>query len=161
MIKTISYIVLSSLASLIIMVHAVIPHHHHDDRVCFELANHHVQSADQGIHHGSSCCDHDLEHKQPTDQNECQLPEDSNQHSCHLISELLICQHGWQRHVITCPVRDMNSPNKLQQIITVACLSEPGEIYLSCLPFRQRPIPITYGLTGPAQVPGLRAPPVI
>ena len=55
-------IVLISLANIFILVHAVVPHHHHNDVVCFDVGKHCCHSCPVEESNAGDCHDADMHH---------------------------------------------------------------------------------------------------
>lgn len=83
------------LANIILLVHAVVPHHHHEGTVCFET------------HDGHSCSNHDRDHGHYHNHNHDHSHNhdhnpDQDTSSCLLKTEALL-QKGTQWKDIQCP----------------------------------------------------------
>lgn len=153
MIRRIVSILLILPAIGIILAHAVIPHHHHEDQVCFDIQNCHATHDCDSEHqsHGQNCY-------VPHNHNK-NLPEKSESSDCCSLKENLVFHPGQQRHELVCPTHEINYHQRLH-VVVLAISIHTGKIVMSgMLPFRQKPLIIPHLSNIAAYTPGLRAPP--
>lgn len=151
MLKRIVSILLIIPAVCIILAHAVIPHHHHNDQVCFDVQNCHETHACPSEQHA-----HDLNCGIPYNED---LPKESESSDCCFLQENLVFHPGPQRLELTCPSLKVNYYQGIQFVVLTIAL-HTGQIHLpDMLPFRQKPFITTHSAKFAASTPGLRAPP--
>ncbi len=189
MFKRIASILLIFPAILIILAHTVIPHHHHDDRVCFKQhscqVNHNSShehsfhemacgiSSHECAHHTATCGDciqgptaseqnNTCDYKRPVPCYHCHHdddPDESESPGCCLLAKTIIFHPGPQRHELTCPSFTIKDHQSFQFII-LAISNHDGHLTTpGVLLFRHKPF-ISPNNPGIAvHTPGLRAPP--
>ena len=119
------------LANLVIFSHAVIPHHHHIDHICF---------------HADACSGHGEATRQ--------IPEDT---SCCQLSDILVMHPGNSRTEINCPCCKHTSYSPAFHAIIqlpATLMADSGQ-----LPFRQIPMSESLPPGYLFVTPQLRAPP--
>lgn len=189
MLKRIAYILLLFPAILIILAHAIIPHHQHHDRVCFNqehcqvnqissyehssqeaaigVANHecHSKTSDcRGCRHSTQTTTQDIacDYQRPIPCYHCHhdgYPDESESPGCCLLAKTIIFHPGPQRHELVCPTFTIKDHQSFQFII-LAISNHDGQLTTpGVLLFRHKPF-ISPNNPGIAvHTPGLRAPP--
>ena len=152
MLKRIAAILFILPAIGIILAHSVIPHHYHDDRVCFNIqinANHTCKSE----HHLSddTCCNRHKDNNPNPDS-----PVSSE--SCLLIDNMVF-HPGPQRHELECRTQEINC-HKTLFILDLAISLHSGQPFKPyMLPFRHKPFTLLQLSDYKFSTPRLRAPP--
>jgi hypothetical protein len=141
--KRLSAILFASLASLMLLVHGIIPHHHHGDVVCFEVM--HCHGCDKAEH------------------NDCQRHHDhepaENNGECCLLNQMVMFHPDGLRHDIE--AAGQPAENDIPAAFKISLLSDNLVLGLPGLnlPFRQHPPGPTYLSDFVCHGLGLRAPP--
>lgn len=78
------------LANLILLAHTAIPHHHHQNLLCFEREH----CSDEGIQHEHSKQEQNHQHDSDPFSNLCLLADDFVSASSNGASRTVICQHS-------------------------------------------------------------------
>lgn len=140
MLKQVSSVAFLILASIILLAHDVVPHHHHDEHICFEA--------------------HSCEGGHSDDQSDAPEPAQDAKEACCLLAEMLVFTHASQHDEISCSC--CSHDHKTGKFD--AGYTEPDSfvgLYLrNQLPFRQNPLVSTPLLCAAGLSHGLRAPPL-
>ncbi len=138
-------ILFASFASIIILAHDAIPHHHNGDKICFEFMQHDHSC---NLHGDNHCSGH--HQGQPGQKSE----------ECCLLNQLVLLYPFGTRQAIDLAQQPVQ--NKIPSIINITLLSlytAPG-VSGKNLPYRQHPPCPTYLSESVGNNLGLRAPPV-
>ncbi len=135
MLKQIITIAFLLLANAVLLVHDVIPHHHHDMHVCFE---HHACGADHS---------HETENQE-------------NDDACCLLADLQILAPASSHHEISCPCCNHDAKHGKDTTVFIHEMQTPGVLIFTRTSFRQNPLNNSFYLTFALQSFGLRAPPL-
>ncbi len=149
MIKRAIAISLLSIANIVLLAMAVMPHHHHGDVICF-VSSHCEGGNNCGYEHSTACnclcCQENSQHEHSTDANCCNV-------SHWLLFNIGHDQRsGYDYHSVVC-----DNDNDLF-VALLPEFSEP-DIQPVNLPFRQTPTTETYLQIFVSCTYGLRAPP--
>lgn len=132
-------------ANFIILAHAVIPHHHHQQVPIYFLHGHHSEKADAHHHDHDAdkhCHDADAHQHQSTTHDECIIGKD-----------YVKTDNGKQ-------ISSSGNGQPLPDFIVLFCLQAENEtIELYGLPFRQTPYLLSFYTEYVSRSLGLRAPP--
>ena len=148
MIKRLSIIFLSFIISTVILVHVLVPHHHHGGLPCFTWDTEQV------------CCSHQHE---DSDHHDCTSHQHSDhQHSdgenCCMFEQVLLLNGQDEKNEHQCDVCLHNHTNHLIQAVLLSFR------YECFIPDKERvekpPYLITYQSIDASRISGLRAPPV-
>ncbi|MBW6496871.1 MAG: hypothetical protein K0B09_00650 [Bacteroidales bacterium] len=146
MLKRLTAIFFAALASIMLLAHSVVPHHHHGDAVCFELNHHHsCEISDQ-----ETC---------PEDHNK-ELPA-STDGKCCVLDHLVMFHPESSRHDLetaSLPA-EKGFPVFLQDGLIAQ--NPDGIFSIPSLSFRQHPPQNTIHLQCTGHSHGLRAPPSV
>jgi hypothetical protein len=158
MLRNLAYHTLTLLASLIILAHAVIPHHHHSDGVCFDFAVY-VDPQYPGHHHNhADCCEND-HHTDHTQEEKQQIPSNHQGSDCCYLAEMLVFHPAPQRTELSCPVYDI----QCNDYTSLPYLNTAKQLALGPLPanlrLRHKQVFTEHPMESAATIPGLRAPP--
>lgn len=158
MLRNLAYHTLSLLASLIILAHAVVPHHHHSDGVCFDFAVCFNPQSPGHHHKHTDCCEHDHQPDQTQTENQ-QIPSNHQSSDCCYLAEMLVFHPAPQRTELSCPAyntqcNDYTSLPYLNAAKQIA--PDPLPAYLK---LRHKQVSTEHPLESEATTPGLRAPP--
>lgn len=145
-VKRLAALTLLLLANMFLLVHAVLPHSHHDGVVCFSLSEllhqNHCSDAHDDI--GNCCCEHE-EHSQH---------HHANSEDCDLKEIVLRHDNTTHEDILPCP-------DCLSLLYSIYSLND---LYLLAPQFGQRleikPYLITYISPYVGTIKSLRAPPV-
>ncbi|MDT8394303.1 MAG: DUF6769 family protein [Bacteroidales bacterium] len=132
-------------AILILLAHAVIPHHHHNDIACFALPT-------AGDH------DHQCEHHDAGHQHRHSDGQDTDTESCSLNDLLVIIPDSYRQEMLLAGFSQATLSNAL--ISASSVLTDDPEVKnFDCSPFRQKPY-LQFSYTASINAcSGLRAPP--
>ncbi|TVQ06935.1 MAG: hypothetical protein EA361_18880 [Bacteroidetes bacterium] len=123
------------LANAILLVHDVIPHHHHDTHVCFE---HHACGSDHS---------HETENQE-------------NDDACCLLADLQILAPASSNHEINCPCCSHDPKHGKYTPVIIHEVQNALVLLFTRTCFRQNPTKSSFYLTCAVQSFGLRAPPL-
>lgn len=138
MFKQITSIVLLLLANIVLLAHDVIPHHHHENDICFE--NH-------------ACADSHSHESETQDQ-------PSEDDTCCLLAEMVVFTPSTQSFKISCPCCEIDQYQDTIDFSFIPTYAFTGFILSDQFLFRQYPYRIPFLLSPADQIHGLRAPPV-
>ncbi len=144
MAKRFGTIFLTSIINIIILIHVVIPHHHHGDVPCFK------QDIEQ------SCCSHD---HNDSDHHNCTSHQHSDKDgSCCMFEKVLLLNGQNEKNEHQCDVCMHNHNN---QLIQAVLLVFKYEFYIPEGDWTENPpYLITYHSIDASRISGLRAPPI-
>ncbi len=137
-------IFLMSFASLVLLVHVVVPHHHHDDMTCFILP---VEED-----HDTHCCNHDNVDHQKKHDTDCT-------YDCCILNDIpAIIPYNYMPEDLNFGFSCMlNNTSHYLSMIVVPDIDQ--EQVITYKDFRQRPFLVnSYEVYAPHSL-GLRAPP--
>lgn len=117
--KKFAAISLIMLASVLMLAHAVIPHHHHENHVCFEQQS----------------CSHDQAHNGHSEAD--RYPENQDGECC-LLANLQLFNHSVGREGLECPCCEMGREQFRPDVS--ATYDTPWAPLLGERPFRQTPL---------------------
>ncbi|MDR1738976.1 MAG: hypothetical protein LBR66_09225 [Candidatus Symbiothrix sp.] len=137
MVQQMLSIVMMLSVNMLILTHAVIPHHHHHGIPHFVLCENHAEDATD------CCCHSDL----PTGNNHCQLEQPL---------DFFLAQHDDHHHCVICCLHHTHSP--LLQAVLLS-FSYDLTALKTQEPLRFPPYLISYTGNLPSDACGLRAPP--
>lgn len=147
--KRFGIVFLSLIINTIVLIHMVVPHHHHGDLPCFK--NHIEQS----------CCTHNHnEHGRHTGHHDCTSHEHPEENVSCLFEQALLLNNQNEKNEHHCDVCLHHHNNHLIQAVL---LSYNYEFYI---PDKEKgsdnppPYLITYYSINVSRISGLRAPPV-
>ena len=133
-----------SFASIVLLSHAVVPHHHHDSMACFVLPY-------EGGHEHDACVHHDTDHQEKHD-------TDQNNDCCILNDILAVIPDNYKQEDLNFDFSlILNNTNCFLSMIIVPDLEKEQLIFYK--DFRQRPILVNSYEVYAAHSLGLRAPP--
>jgi hypothetical protein len=143
--KRFTAILFASLASLMLLAHGVIPHHHHGDAVCFEVM--HCHGCEKAEH-----TDCPKNHRDPVSEKE---------DNCCLLNQLVIFHSEGSRQDLE--TASLPAEKDFPVFLQHGLLSQnPSRLFsLQNLPFRQPPPQNPYYLLCTGLNHGLRAPPSV
>ncbi len=140
MLKQVSSIAFLIIASIILLAHDVVPHHHHDEHICFEA--------------------HSCEGEHADDKSDDPEPTQDEKEACCLLAEMLFITHASPHDEIRCSCcAQDHKPGKFNVDFTIS-KSFDGFFLKSQLPFRQNPLVSKPLLSIAGRSHGLRAPPL-
>ena len=144
--KPLPAIMLAVLANVLLLAHSLVPHHHHGERVCFDVGS--CNTRERQHHHEGEGCD-DSGH--PAGQEE----------GCCVLDHLVIFHPEGFRHEL----EEAGQPAELDFPLDFQWPLIHYYIRVSLfayqLPFRQHPPSLTYHSSCLSHGLGLRAPPVV
>ncbi len=163
------------LAIITILAHQFIPHHYHNDHICFELSflseshqtheNHGPHDACCTLNHqhdtsGSTTCNH-IEFPVSFEYPCAKIPDQEHDTSgCCLLTEMLVYVPPSHREEMFCPVSHLNHHDLPRLYLSDTGVQQGFGLYAITLPFRQTPYINQYHPNNATHTPGLRAPPV-
>ena len=143
--KRLFAILFASLASLMLLAHGIIPHHHHGEVICFEVL--HCHGCDKPEHSDCPRNHHD--------------PVSEKEDGCCLLNQLVIFHTEGSRHNFETAGKPVE--NEIPDALKISVLSYSFSLVFCGinLPFRQHPPDPTYLTEYLCQTIGMRAPPVV
>jgi hypothetical protein len=162
------------LAIITILAHQIIPHHHHNDHICFELSFLSESNQVHGNHNLCvASCSPDHRHDEPESttchvefpasfNDPCaKLPDqDHDTSGCCLLTEMLVYKPQSQREELICPVNYLKYQELPSVYLSDSEVQQGFVLYAAAWPFRQTPCTLHYSPQNAIQTPGLRAPPI-
>ncbi len=135
MLKQIVTIAFLLIANAVLLVHDVVPHHHHDTHVCFE----------------HNACGSDSSHE---------TQDQENDDTCCLLADLQILAPGSAQHEINCPCCDHDAKHGKDTPVFIHEMQTQVDFQYNRTCFRQNPFKNSSYLTFAVRSYGLRAPPL-
>lgn len=148
-------IVFLVVANLVLLVHAIVPHHHHNHSACFVKVI---------SHQSDFSCNHSNKQGHNSEEtNACNSNDKDGEHEkggC-LLKDILAITPVSHKHEYTCALCVNDNLDSYQILQVLNSDETEGHVKLYGLPFRQNQLIPTYQINYVSHCLGLRAPPFV